>query len=394
MTSATDRILQARTALLWDHPFFGVLAMHLATIDATDDPAINTMATDGKRLYYDAKFVAGLSKPEMLFVLAHEIMHNALEHHLRRQSRDHQLWNIACDFAINLELKKAGIGSMPKGGLIDDKFDGMGAEEIYRQLQQEMDKNGKAEAGGVTIVPDMPDNDLGGCGQVLDGCNQHNEAEIADARAEMQGKIRQAAMAAAGAKAGSIPGSMQRLIDNLLQPKVDWRAVLRRFIDGVATRDYAWHRPNRRLIPHGLHTPSLISDSISHLVIAVDTSGSINDVILNDFAAEVRGAFGDGAVDRMSVIYADAKVQHIEEFEAGDELELHPQGGGGTAFSDTFRTIRERYQDGVACIYLTDLYVCDFGDEPEMPVLWAVHGRTKDFDTLSVPFGETINISE
>lgn len=393
MTSAANHLLQARTSLLWDSPFFGVLSMHLLEVDATDDPAITTMATDGKHLWYDSKFVLSLSKAEMVFVLAHEVMHNALEHHIRRQHRNPGLWNVACDFAINLELVKAEVGKMPKVGLIDEQFDGMSAEEIYRLLQNEIDQNGYTMAGGVRIEPE-PGPDLGGCGGTKDACTPGDEAAINHARAELQAQVRGAAMSAAGAQAGSLPGSIQRLIDRLLQPKVDWRAVLRRFIDGVATRDYSWAAPNRRLIPHRIITPSLVSDSISHLVVAVDTSGSINDEILNAFAAEISGAFGDGAVDRMSVIYADAKVQHAEEFEAGDELALHPKGGGGTAFSDTFKFIRDRYQTGVACIYLTDLFVSDFGDEPEMPVLWAVHGRTKDFDRLSTPFGELVNISD
>ncbi|MDQ0422327.1 putative metal-dependent peptidase [Peteryoungia aggregata LMG 23059] len=399
MTSASNHILQARTALLWDSPFFGVLSMHLLEVDATDDPTVDTMATDGKHLFYDSKFVLSLSKAEMIFVLAHEIMHNALEHHLRRQNRNPGLWNVACDFAINLELTKAfeeakGVKpKMPAGGLIDAQFEGMSAEEIYRHLQQEIEQNGHAMAGGVKIEPE-PGPDLGGCGGIKDACDPSDEAAVNHARAELQAQVRGAAMAAEGAQAGSLPGSIQRLIDRLLQPKVDWRAILRKFIDGVATRDYAWSTPNRRLIPHRIITPSLVSDSISHLVVAVDTSGSINGEILNAFAAEIRAAFGDGAVDRMSVLYADAKVQHVEEFEAGDELDLHPKGGGGTAFSDTFRMIRDRYQTGVATIYLTDLFVCDYGDEPDMPVLWAVHGRTKDFDNLSVPFGELVNISD
>lgn len=377
-----DKILAAQTSLLWDSPFFGVLLLQLRKVDATDDPRIDTMATDGRHLYYDSTFVDRLKKDELVFVLAHEVMHNALEHHIRRQSRSHRLFNIACDYAINGELVGCKVGKMPAGGLIDPRFTGLGAEEIYRILQDENPGSGDADG-----------SDPGGCGAVLDGCAPHDEAAKAELRAEIQTQIRQAAMTAKAAQAGALPAAVQRIIEELLTPKVDWRAVLRRFIDESSHRDFSWARPNRRLIPHGLHVPSTISDGVSHIVIAVDTSGSIDNDILRDFAAEVNGAFGEGAVDRLTVIYADAAVAHIEEFETGDELVLHPAGGGGTAFADTFETITQRFPEARAAIYLTDLYVWEFGEEPAMPVLWGVYGRTKDFGSLTPPFGELINIS-
>ncbi len=392
---AEDKILWSMTELMWNHPFFGALTTRLRLSEATNDSRIDTMATDGRNLFFDRKFVDGLKKPELVFVLAHEVMHNALEHHIRRQTRDQRRWNMACDYAINGELDayiranskttKVAI-AMPKGALIDPAYTGLSAEEIYRLLQEDADGGVNGAQGG---------QDPGGCGAVLDAAPAHDEAALAEARAEMQTAVRQAANIAKAANAGSLPAGIQRLVDELLKPKVDWRSVLRRFVDESTTRDFAWSRPNRRLIPHGLITPGTISDGVSHIVIAVDTSGSINDEILRAFAAEINGAFCEGAVDRITVIYADAAVQRVEEFETGDELVLHPAGGGGTAFSDTFRRIERDYPDARACIYLTDLEVYDFGREPPMPVLWGVYGDARSFDQLAakVPFGEPISIA-
>ncbi|KAB2699360.1 hypothetical protein F9K79_09710 [Ochrobactrum sp. Kaboul] len=378
-----DKILAAQTALLWDHPFFGVLMLQLKKVQVDDPKKVDTMATDGRHLYYHPPFVDELKKDELVFVLAHEVMHNALEHHIRRQSRKPGRWNDACDYAINGDLVECKVGKMPERGLLEARFTGLSAEEIYRILDDENNGDDSAEGQG----------DTGGCGGTMDGCAQHDEAAKAELRAEMQTQIRQAAMTAKAAQAGKLPAGVQRIIDELLMPKVDWRAVLRRFIDESSTRDFSWAKPNRRLLPLGLVTPGTIADGVSHIVIAVDTSGSIDDEILRDFAAEINGAFGEGAVDRLTVIYADATVNHVEEFETGDELRLHPAGGGGTAFSDTFRLINAEYPDAKATIYLTDLYVGDFGDEPPHPVLWGVYGRNRDFGSLSVPFGEAINIS-
>lgn len=378
-----DKILAAQTSLLWDHPFFGVLMLQLKKVQVDDPKKVDTMATDGRHLFYHPPFVDELKKDELVFVLAHEVMHNALEHHIRRQSRKPGRWNDACDYAINGELVECKVGKMPERGLLEARFTGLSAEEIYRILDDENNGDDSAEGQG----------DTGGCGGTMDGCAQHDEAAKAELRAEMQTQIRQAAMTAKAAQAGKLPAGVQRIIDELLMPKVDWRAVLRRFIDESSTRDFSWAKPNRRLLPLGLVTPGTIADGVSHIVIAVDTSGSIDDEILCDFAAEINGAFGEGAVDRLTVIYADATVNHVEEFETGDELVLHPKGGGGTAFSDTFRLINAEYPDAKATIYLSDLYVGDFGDEPPHPVLWGVYGRNRDFGSLSVPFGECINIS-
>ncbi|MCO5730110.1 VWA-like domain-containing protein [Rhizobium sp. SSA_523] len=379
-----DKILAAQTALLWDHPFFGVLMLQLKKVGATDDPRIDTMATDGRHLYYHEPFVMSLKKDELVFVLAHEVMHNALEHHIRRQHRKPGRWNKAADYAINGELSECKVGKMPDCGLLEPRFTGLSAEEIYRILDDENNGDDSDEGQG----------DVGGCGGTLDGCAPHDEAAKAELRAEIQTQIRQAAMTAKAAQAGKLPAGVQRIIDELLMPRVDWRSVLRRFIDESMTRNFSWSNPNRRMIPFGIVTPGTVSDGVSHIVIAVDTSGSIDAEILKDFAAEVNGAFQEGAVDRLTVIYADAAVAKIEEFENGDELVLHPAGGGGTAFSDTFEKITDQYPDARATIYLTDMYVFDFGEEPPMPVLWGVYGRdSKDFATLSPPFGETINIS-
>ncbi|MDA5627809.1 MULTISPECIES: DUF2201 family putative metallopeptidase [Agrobacterium] len=379
-----DKLLAAQTALLWDHPFFGVLMLQLKKVDATKDPRIDTMATDGRHLYYHEPFVMGLKKEELVFVLAHEVMHNALEHHIRRQHRKPGRWNKAADYAINGELVECKVGKMPDCGLLNPAFTGLSSEEIYRILDEE--NNGDDS--------DENSMDGGGCGGVIDGCPPHDEAAKAELRAEMQTQIRQAVMAAKAAQAGKMPAALQRLIDEILMPKVDWRAVLRRFIDESMTRDYSWANPNRRLLPFGIVTPGTVSCGVSHIVIAVDTSGSIDADILKDFAAEVNGAYQEGAVDKLTVIYADAAVAHIEQFENGDELILHPAGGGGTAFSDTFEKIEEQFPEARATIYLTDMYVSDFGRQPPMPVLWGVYGRdSRDFATLSPPFGETINIS-
>ncbi len=391
------KILAARTALLWDHPFFGALAVQLILEEDADGVICKTMATDGRRLIYYPPFVDKLSREELIFVVAHEIMHNASMHHTRRGDRRPRLWNVAADYAINIELQDYAEEirkakrlnnppmAMPKGGLLDRQYAGLGAEEIYRILDDEDDGYGGVGDNG---------GDPGGCGGVIDGCGPHDDAAKAAAEAEMTVKIRQAASVAKSMNAGTLPGALQRIVDRLLTAKVDWRQVFRRFIDQSQTRDYSWSRPNRRFLQMGYILPSLVSDGVSHIVFAVDTSGSITADMLDAFGAEINGAFGDGAIDKVTVIYADARVQGHEEFETGDVVKLHMRGGGGTAFADTFEWIRENAGDARAVVYLTDLYCYDFGEEPDCPVLWAVPGDPRTFEAVAgrTPFGEAIHL--
>ena len=127
------RIQKARTTLLLDHPFFGTLLFRLG---GKASRSVATMATDGVSLFYNPEFVDTLNAAELAGVLAHEVMHPALQHHTRRGDRDHARWNMACDYAINPMLLDAGL-TLPKDVLIDNRFRGMSAERIYNLIEED-----------------------------------------------------------------------------------------------------------------------------------------------------------------------------------------------------------------------------------------------------------------
>lgn len=386
------KILSARTQLMINQPFFAALAVQMGAVDASGDPRIDTAATDGRSLFYNPDFIASLKGPEVQFVLAHEVLHVALEHHIRRGQRDPKRWNIACDYVINWELNEAGVGKMPKCGLLDETYADLSAEEVYSMLPEDAGRGGSGGDGGGEGGADP-----GGCGGILDACAPHDEAAKERISAEVRTMVRQAANIAKASNAGNLPGNIARLIEKLLEPKVDWRAELRRFVDQVIQADYSWMRPNRRYLPHRLIMPSVRSDeALAHVVICVDTSGSIDDATLQAFGGEINGIFGDGFVDRITVIYCDTDVARVEEFNRGEELELRAAGGGGTAFSRVFRFIADEVLEPSVTVFFTDLLVDDFGDEPACPVLWAVQGSSPAFEALrgQPPFGEAISLAE
>jgi predicted metal-dependent peptidase len=391
------KLLQARTGLMFSRPFFGSLAVQLTLVEKTDDQNIDTLATDGESIFYNPDFIDKLTPSELEFACAHEVMHVALEHHVRRSGRDMDRWKRACDYAINGMLISEGM-NMPAGGLHDPQFDGMTAEAIY-ELMPANETTGQSSAGDGqedgSTSPGNGSSDPGQCGDVLDAAEPHELAKLQAASSKAKMQVRQAVMLSAKNQIGDSSNSMKRMIDALLKPVIDWRTILREFIDESTTRDYSWSRPNRRYLHAGLILPGTVADGVPHIVVAVDTSISIDLNALNRFAAEIRAAFEDGAVDKVTVIYADTRVQSVETFESGEELTITATGGGGTSFADTFEWIAANADDASAVIYFTDLEVRNFGLEPSCPVLWAVYGNGLKFDRLAAkaPFGTALELA-
>ena len=142
-----DRIIVARLGLLLRHPFFGNMATRLKIQEC--DEWCPTAATDGRNLFYNVDFFSKLSNKEIEFVIAHEILHCVFDHMTRREDRDPQLHNIACDYIVNNTLVRDNIGEKPKDIQLyqDWKYDGWTSEavydDIYKKGKEEMEKLGK-----------------------------------------------------------------------------------------------------------------------------------------------------------------------------------------------------------------------------------------------------------
>jgi predicted metal-dependent peptidase len=169
-----------------------------------------------------------------------------------------------------------------------------------------------------------------------------------------------------------------------LQPRVDWREALQRFIRSRAKTDYSWSRPNRRFSP--LYLPSMDSPTCGPLVVVIDVSGSVSQSVLDQFIAEVRDIAETLRPEEVIVMCADTHVRSIERFRPGDEITVKPTGGGGTAFDDPFRKVEEEDIRPEALVYLTDLIGSCFAPEPHYPVLWASTARER------APYGEVIRV--
>ena len=362
------RIAKAKTALILEHPFVGSVALNMPM---KIDNNVPTAATDGKRVLFNEDFCKELDDEELKFLVAHECMHPMLEHNFRRGERDRYKWNQAADYVINKLLTDEGIGKMPKQGLLD--------ENIYQA-------GGGTSDGIYNNLPDTPEDQQGngGQGQPLDSCEdgQGSPAEVAQQQAEWKVKVAQAAQSAK--MMGKLSAGLERLVAEILTPKVDWRDVLQRFVVKCRSDQRSWARPNRRFLSQGLYLPSVSGETLGEIAFAVDCSGSIGQDEINQFASEITTVWQDQRPTKVHVIYFDSEVSHYDEFDRDNEPVIKPHGGGGTAFSPVFRYMEEHGINPVACIFLTDLCCDDFGDEPDYPVLWVSTHSDK------APFGEVV----
>jgi len=352
---------KARTSLVLEHAFIGNIALNLPSkLDYT----VKTAATNGHEIRYNPWFVNNMTDEERKFLIAHECFHPMLEHTTRIRGRDHRKFNQAGDYVINKLLSDENIGKMPAGGLLDDN--------IYNA-------GGGTTDGIYNILPDNPDGN-----NPLDDCQDGggSPAELAQQQAEWKIRVAQAAQAAK--MMGQLSAGMARLVEEVLQPKVDWREVLRKFIVKMRTDVRSWARPNRRFIAQGLYLPSVSGEVLGDIAFAIDCSGSISQEIISQFAAEIITTKEDCNPANIHLIYFDSSVSHYEHFTRDEEVHVEPHGGGGTAFSPIFTYIREHNIEPQACIVLTDLCCNDFGDEPNYPVLWVSTNEG------TAPFGEII----
>jgi len=384
--TAGQKLTKAKTALLLDSPFFGTLLLRFRTEERQD---ISTAATDGKSLFYNPSFINSLTGDFLKAVLAHEVMHVALLHHTRREKRDAQKWNIAADLAINPLLIKSGF-KLPQGALLAQEFKGMTAEEIYKRLPDDGQGQGQGQGGS---GQGQGGSDPGNMGGVMDAPHDGPEGSALTAeeraQAEESAKIATQQAAQAAKAAGSIPGGIRRIVEEIINPRLPWQDILRRFINSVAKNDYTWTIPNRRYISAGLYLPSMLSEQVGNIVLAIDTSGSIDNEALAQFGAEL-SAILDYINAELTVIYCDAQIQKVETYTKSDlPLRLQAHGGGGTDFRPPFKYVHENGLNPVVFIYFTDLQCWAWPHEaPDYPVLWAAY----DSGETEVPFGEIMRI--
>lgn len=294
-----------------DSAFFTTLAFSMRH---EWDDTVPTACTDGRRVYWGPDFFMNrlVDSEERLFVLVHECMHPAYMHMIRiPPGACPDRWNIACDHVINLQLIDRGF-KMPTlvKGHADPQYKGMSAEEIYKLLP---DNPGKPSMQDLMEPSSDP----------ADKEELAKELEDILVQARIQSKL-------SGDKPGTIPGEIEIFLNKLLDPKLPWQTILRRFLKSFDKTDYSWRKPNKRFFPKD-HLPTLWGESLMDLACVADTSGSTSGDMFLRFISETYGMLRMMRPKKLTFVQFDTKIKAINDVRNAQELmNIKFKGLGGT----------------------------------------------------------------
>lgn len=372
-------MVKTRVRMLKTSPFFGTLLLHT---DWREEETIATAATDGQVLLLNREFMESLSSAHFQSVLLHETLHMALSHVDRMKDKfetDPQTSNIAADIVVNGIIQDNGF-SLPEEAVTDNDLKHLSVREIYSILKQKQEED-----------PDYLKNKYGysDANECLKPGGEKSKG--ASSSTNWSDVINKAKTVASMKKAGVRGAGIKRIFKEILDPKVNWRDALYRYITAAKT-DFEGF--DRRFISNGLYLDDLGGGKIN-VVAFIDTSASVDEELLGEFVSELR--FAINALPQISgkLYYFDTKLYYQGEIE---EINDVPQvrGGGGTSFRPIMakldKLIEEDSTSSVLGLILTDGFASMYIDEPSCPVLWCISpGGINDEE---VPFGEVIRIEK
>ena len=386
MLSQEDRVKKAHIMMM-KHPetafYSGVMMM--GTTAVVDDNI--TAYTDGVNKRYGREFLAKVCPDQATVngLVLHENLHIALRqmiHSLDLFKEDRQLANMAADFVVNdiiENIKDKNLVRLPQGGCYDPKYHNMNMREVYRLLKQEQEQNGGGSGG------EKQDGDGSGSGQGEYQFDEHDyegqqqEGKDFGERAKELDAMVDRALREGALLAGRLGIDLPRAITEVLEPQVNWRNELAEFVTASCrgNDEYTWRKFNRRMLANNMYLPTVEDETIGEVVVPIDTSGSIGQQQINEFAGELVSIAEAVQPERIRVLWWDTKVHGEQIFERDDFQSigtlLKPLGGGGTRVSCVSEYINKKQIKADAVVVFTDGYVESNVDwQISSPTLWLV----------------------
>jgi len=385
-----------RGRLLLRQPFIGSLIMRMDII-AVCDYRLPTAATDGSNIYLDCNFYSQLDGEERIFLLAHEVWHCVFLHFVRRQNRDMQRWNIAADLEIQFAMDRE-IMKNPCPLPYRPSWTELNAEEIYDRIlpkdkagdfgdvhlekgsvgdevpglakgKKEKDKGEKRKGHGGDSS-DEEKGEKGSADLVMDP--DYSPYFVPDIVERTRARVVSAARQVERMR-GTLPGNLQKLLTEMLEPKLRWQELLAQFVTTCYAGKRRWLPPSRRHVSQGLYLPSLRTERL-RAVIAIDTSGSTYEELPQFFSelSALLTSFGDYD---LTVLQCDTIIQQIEHFSGQNPLPANhkwkAKGFGGTDFRPVFDYLQKHPEiEHDLLIFFTDGAGSCPKSPPQYPVLW------------------------
>jgi predicted metal-dependent peptidase len=365
--------------------FSGLFMVGKVTVDETTP----TAKTNGVNVIYGRAFVDSLNDKQLAFLILHENMHKAYRHLVvweKLWKKDANLANASCDYVINLQIRDYDPHGydveMPTDaegnvlGLIDEKYRGMDAHQVFLLLEKEQQQNGGGSGGG----QGMDEHDW-------DNAQEGTPEEQEQVAKEVESALRQGAILA-----GKMGGDISREMQDLLTPKVNWKDALRDFVKtSTQGKDQTtWRRLHKRYIGMDIIMPSTYDEKVGSIVVAVDTSGSIGNAELAQFLSEVKCICDEVSPEKIDLLYWDTNVAGHETYMGAELASLtettQAKGGGGTSPECVPHYMKENRLEPECVIMLTDGYIGrqDPNDwQIGKPVMWCIKGNPRfDIDVV------------
>lgn len=398
--------LMAWTAPGFRHIFFKMLCNNDGGHYAVPTRSVPVAATDAKNIMINPDTYFKLPLPQRVFVAAHEVVHNVYGdvellhrcqaadsvpmHDGTKMPFDNKAMQHAMDYRINALLVASKIGELAAGGLLDKDMAGPNDSvlDVYKKVYKDLDDKG--ELGG----PDWGGG--GGFDIVLrpGASTGQNPSQAASQRNQQQWQIEvsTAQTLEQMRSQGKMAGDLMRMFQEIIQPEVPWTEHIRGIFNRrVGSGSYDWRRPDRRFIVRDLHLPSRSGHGAGWLVVWGDTSGSIGKRELEKYMGELGGIIEDVKPRRLTVLWCDANISHIDECEdATDLFKIRARGvggGGGTSVMPVFDWIAQHTEAPDAFIGFTDCCVSFPPQAPPYPIIWACVD-----ETANAPWGEMVRV--
>ena len=363
-----------------------------------------TAYTNGRDEVYGTAFVERLPVQQLSFVCLHEAMHKGLRHLTTWRKlfdEDQALANRACDYVVNRMIVKAdpteSVVQFPRNpdgtrlGLYDTRFDGMSAKQVFDLLKQEQESgdagkgNADGQGGGESFdehgwedAEGLPEEEQKALQKEIDHALRRGEAEAKKC----------------GAGRGDIPAE----VGQLLRPQIDWKQALREFITQHCVRkdDSTYRRLNRRFHALDLIMPTSYGESLGHIVVGADLSGSMwsgDPSPMRKILSEFVGITRMVNPEHVDLLYWDGEVTGHEEYRQGDYESIanamRPKGGGGTDPRCVERYLKDNGIKPDCIVMLTDGEVFgQWGEAWPAPILWVIVGNPK----IVAGTGKTVHV--
>jgi predicted metal-dependent peptidase len=376
-----ESLAKASKELMLKEPFYGLFLIGLNKLWSKKVPTAGVSKHNiNFQLAINEEFWETLSPEHHIGLLKHELLHIAFFHlTMHDDFVDKKLANIAMDLEINQYIDKM---YLPDGGCTIDNemFAPMnlptkaGCRVYYDLLQQELD-NGNQDLQKLLDAIRKGYSSDGNGNPVPDHSTWEEFDDLSDAekkliQKQVEHQLKEVAEQIEKSR-GNVPGEMKGLLDRLNSkepPKFDWKAYLRRFTGG--SQKVFTKKLRRKFNKRFEDNPGLKIKHRKHILVAVDTSGSVSDTEVQEFFHEIGHINKTGA--EITVVQCDTHIRHIGPYKAGDKIEIH--GRGGTYFDPVLEMYNENQDKYTCLIYLTD-GECDCSVKPRGKMLWVISTR-------------------